>query len=192
MKISKIAIAALFAAGFITSSAGAGFAEEKPQIIIDCMEGNTAVYSEDGSSGSCEAEAEVYIDDPRPIDSCWETEDGINVCARGGMVPMTANSEEETPIEPNDCMVTNDAEGKELTACYDAVAYDTTIEDVSPGGEIPDSWLKNEVDETLMYQSGVAASGSDDSSSNALAAFGVLVGALGALGIGLSRQKDAK
>lgn len=197
MKISKIAIAALFAAGFITSSAAAGFAEEKPQISIDCIEGYTAVYSEDGSSASCEEDAVAYTTeegdvDVKPIDSCWETEDGANVCARGGMVPMPANGEEETPIEPNDCMVTTDAEGNELTACYDAVPYDTNIEDVSPGGEIPDSWLRDDVDETLMYQSGVAVSGSDNSSSNSLAAFGVLVGALGALGIGLSRQKDAK
>jgi hypothetical protein len=192
MKISKIAIAALFAAGFITASASAGFAEDKIPPILDCPVGYSAVYSEDGSSGSCEAEAEVYVDDPRPIDSCWETEDGTNVCARGGMVPMPANGEEETPIEPTDCMVTIDAEGNELTACYDAVPYDTTTEDGSLGGEVDESVLRNEVDETLMFQSGVAKSGSDNSSSNALAAFGVLVAALGALGIGISRQKDAK
>jgi hypothetical protein len=192
MKISKIAIAALFAAGFITASASAGFAEDKIPPILDCAVGYSAVYSEDGSFGSCEADAEVYVDDPRPIDSCWETEDGTNVCARGGMVPMPANGEEETPIEPTDCMVTIDAEGNELTACYDAVPYDTTTEDGSLGGEVDESVLRNEVDETLMFQSGVAKSGSDNSSSNALAAFGVLVAALGALGIGISRQKDAK
>jgi hypothetical protein len=192
MKISKIAIAALFAAGFITASASAGFAEDKIPPILDCAVGYSAVYSEDGSSGSCEADAEVYVDEPRPIDSCWETEDGINVCARGGMVPMPANGEEETPIEPTDCMVTIDAEGNELTACYEAVPYDTTTEDGSLGGEVDESVLRNDVDETLMFQSGVGTSESDNSSSNALAAFGVLVAALGALGIGISRQKHAK
>ncbi len=192
MKISKIAIAALFAAGFITSSAAAGFADEKPPISIDCMEGDTAVYSEDGSSGSCEAEAEVYVDEPRPIDSCWETEDGINVCARGGTVPGTANGEEPMPIDAPDCMITTDADGNVVRSCEEFVLYDTPADDGGLGGGIPDSWLRDDVDETLMYQSGVAMSGSDNSSSNALAAFGVLVGALGALGIGLSRQKDAK
>ena len=51
------------------------------------------------------------------------------------------------------------------------------------------------VDETLMYQSGVTKSGAtpnDQTASSTLAAFGVLVGALGALGIAISRQKEAK
>jgi len=221
MKISKIAIAALFAAGFITASASAGFAEDepKPQISIDCIEGYSAVYSEDGTSGSCEADAEVYVGEPTPIDSCWETEDGTNVCARGGTVPGTANGEEPTPIdscwetedgtnvcarggtvpgtangeEPMpidapDCMITTDADGNVARSCEEFVLYDTPADDGSLGGE--DEGMG--VDETLMFQSGVGKSGSDNSSSNALAAFGVLVGALGALGIGLSRQKDAK
>ena len=105
------------------------------------------------------------------------------------MVPMPASTD-ETPVPPETCSVSTDAEGNELTACYDAVPYDTPTDEESLGGE--DKGLV--VDETLMYQSGVAmsGSGSDSSSSNALAAFGVLVGALGALGIGISRQKDAK
>jgi len=196
MKISKIAIAALFAAGFITSSAAAGFADEKPQPVIDCMEGYTAVYSEDGYSVSCEEDAVAYTTeegdvDVKPIDSCWVTEDGINVCARGGMVPMPAGTDGE-PIDPTDCMLHIDAEGNEVGSCEDIVLYDTPGEDGSLGGDVDESVLKNDVDETLMFQSGVGTSGSDNSSSNALAAFGVLVAALGALGIGISRQKDAK
>ncbi len=127
-----------------------------------------------------------------PIDACWETEDGINVCARGGTVPGTANGEEPMPIDAPDCMITTDADGNVVRSCEEFVLYDTPADDGGLGGGIPDSWLRDDVDETLMYQSGVAMSGSDNSSSNALAAFGVLVGALGALGIGLSRQKDAK
>jgi hypothetical protein len=196
MKISKIAIAALFAAGFITSSAAAGFADEKPQPVIDCMEGYTAVYSEDGYSVSCEEDAVAYTTeegdvDVKPIDSCWVTEDGTNVCARGGMVPMPAGTDGE-PIDPTDCMLHIDAEGNEVGSCEDIVLYDTPGEDGSLGGDVDESVLKNDVDETLMFQSGVGTSGSDNSSSNALAAFGVLVAALGALGIGISRQKDAK
>jgi hypothetical protein len=191
MKISKIAIAALFAAGLVTASASAGFAEDepKPQISIDCIEGYSAVYSEDGSSGSCEADAVAYDGDPKPIDSCWETEDGINVCARGGGVPMPATLDDTpVPIDATDCMLTIDADGNEVGSCEDFVLYDTPVEDGSVDGE--DKGVV--VDETLMYQSGVAMSGSDSNSSNMLAALGVLVAALGALGIGISRQKDAK
>jgi len=193
MKISKIAIAALFAAGLVTASASAGFAEDepKPQISIDCIEGYSAVYSEDGSSGSCEADAVAYDGDPKPIDSCWETEDGINVCARGGGVPMPATLDDTpVPIDATDCMLTVDADGNEVGSCQDIVLYDNPVEGGSVDGE--DKGVV--VDETLMYQSGVAmsAAGSDSNSSNMLAALGVLVAALGALGIGISRQKDAK
>lgn len=196
MKISKMAIAALFAAGFITASASAGFAEDKIPPILDCAVGYSAEYSEDGSSGSCEADAVAYTTeegdvDVKPIDSCWVTEDGTNVCARGGMVPMPAGTDGE-PIDPTDCMLHIDAEGNEVVSCEDIVLYDTPGEDGSLGGDVDESVLKNDVDETLMFQSGVGTSGSDNSSSNALAAFGVLVAALGALGIGISRQKDAK
>jgi hypothetical protein len=94
-------------------------------------------------------------------------------------------------------MITVDAEGNESTACYDPVPY-TTSEDgevIAPvDGEVDESLLRDGVDESLMYQSGVAmpASGSSGNSSNMLAALGVLVAALGALGIGLSRQREAK
>jgi hypothetical protein len=199
MKISKIAIAALFAAGFITASASAGFAEDKIPPILDCAVGYSAVYSEDGTSGSCEADAVAYDGDPKPIDSCWETEDGINVCARGGGVPMPATLDETpVPIDATDCLLTLDADGNEVGSC-EAVAYDTTAgdgEELPPvDGGVDESLLRDgEVDETLMYQSGVAtpASGSNSGSSNMLAAIGVLVAALGALGIGISRQKAAK
>lgn len=196
MKISKIAIAALFAAGFVTVSASAGFAEDKPQIAIDCIEGYSAVYSDDGSSATCEPDAEVYVDDLKPIDSCWETEDGVNVCARGGAVPMPTTL--DGPVDGG-CTTTTDADGNELTACYDAVPYtigeDGEVIEPVDGGIVDDTMLRDgEVDETLMYQSGVAMPGSssDVPASNLLAAFGVLVGALGAFGIGISRQRETK
>ncbi len=202
MKISKLTIAALFAAGFITTSATAGFAEDKPAISGDCVEGYSAVYNEDGFV-SCELDVPVDITDVKPIDSCWETEDGVNVCARGGMVPMPLTVDEPTVDSP-DCTVTTDEDGKEMSACFRA--YTTTGADGEDmelmDGAVDETMIRDldiepiseEVDETLMYQSGVAmpASGSDTSSSNMLAAFGVLVAALGALGIGISRQKEAK
>ena len=181
MKISKIAIAVLFTAGFLTTSASASMA-------TSCAVGYEAVGM------SCEpievveaVDGEVEV---KPIDSCWTTEDGSDVCARGVPVPMTVTSEEETLVGGGDCTVSVDADGNELNACYDAVPYEATGEE----GELM-PLEEGTVDETLMFQSGIAKSGampSDQTASNTLAAFGVLVGALGAFGIAISRERAAK
>jgi hypothetical protein len=189
MKISKFALAALFAAGFLTASATAGFAEDKPEIVVDCVEGYYAVYSEDGSSASCEAEVSATDTDPRPTD-CWVTPEGGNVCARGVVVPPPVVAEEEVPVEVSAyCMP---EEGEDVCNDVLPIPKEATLEDgsVTRDGEQVDA----PVDETLMYQSGVAmpASGSEPRSSNMLAAVGVLVGALGALAIGISRKREAK
>ncbi|MEY3933925.1 MAG: hypothetical protein RLZZ606_524 [Actinomycetota bacterium] len=196
MKISKIAIAVLFTAGFLTTSASASMA-------TSCAEGYVAVegvfpdpmYTCEPIEAVEAVEGEVEV---KPIDSCWTTEDGSDVCARGVPVPMTVTSEEETPVgvsEENlvgggDCTVSVDADGNELNACYDAVPYEATGEE----GEVM-PLEEGTVDETLMFQSGIAKSGampSDQTASNTLAAFGVLVGALGAFGIAISRERAAK
>lgn len=191
MKISKIAVVALFAAGFLTTSASASMA-------TSCAEGYIAVDSPEteasGISGTCEPieAVEATVDEQegvKPIDSCWTNEDGSEVCARGIPEPMPMNLE-ETPVDGGDCTVSTDPEGNELTACYDAVPTEVTGEEGE--GAIVDDVT---VDETLMFQSGIAKSGAtpnDQTASNTLAAFGVLVGALGALGIALSREKEAK
>lgn len=191
MKISKIAVVALYAAGFLTTSASASMA-------TSCAVGYIAVDTPEteasGISGTCEPieAVEATVDEPvdvKPIDSCWTNEDGSEVCARGIPEPMPMNLE-ETPVDGGDCTVSTDADGNELTACYDAVPYEVTGEEGE--GAIVDDGT---VDETLMFQSGIAKSGAtpnDQTASNTLAAFGVLVGALGALGIALSREKEAK
>lgn len=196
MKISKIAIAVLFTAGFLTTSASASMA-------TSCALGYEAVEGVfPDPMYTCEpievveaVEGEVEV---MPIDSCWTTEDGSDVCARGVPVPMTVTSEEETPVDVSeetlvgggDCKVSVDADGNELNACYDAVPYETTGEE---GEMMP--LEEGTIDETLMYQSGIAKSGampSDQTASNTLAAFGVLVGALGAFGIAISRERATK
>ena len=184
MKISKIAIVALFAAGFLTTAAS-------PSMATDCLNGNYVDLAQDGETiPDCESiEATEENVDVKPIDSCWTTEDGTDVCARGLMEPMPANGE-EVPLDGGDCTVSTDPEGNELKACYDAVPYEATGEEGE--GVVADDGT---VDESLMMQSGVAKSGATpntQTASNTLAAFGVLVGALGALGIALSREKEAK
>jgi hypothetical protein len=192
MKISKIAIAVLLAAGFLTASASSSMA-------TSCAEGFVAVEGTfPEPMYTCEAvdSADVAVDGPidvKPIDSCWTTEDGTDVCSRSA-VPMPANGE-EPPVDGGVCdpeasgLV--DSEGKTPEACYyDAVPYEVTGEE----GE-PEPVSAETVDESLMFQSGVTKSGAtpnDQTASSALAAFGVLVGALGALGIALSREKVAK
>ena len=193
MKISKIAIAVLFTAGFLTTSASAS-------IATSCAEGYVAVEGEfPDPMYTCEAiEVVEAVDgdvEVKPIDSCWTSEDGtVQACARGGMEPMPANGE-ETPVDGAVCdpeasgLV--DSEGKTPEACfYDAVPYEVTGEE----GE-RELVSAETVDESLMYQSGIAKSGAtpnDQTASNTLAAFGVLVGALGAFGIAISRQRAAK
>ena len=192
MKISKIAIAVLFAAGFLTASATSSMA-------TSCAEGYVAVEGEfPDDMYTCEPiETPEESVDVKPIDSCWTTEDGTDVCARGLMEPMLANGE-EVPVDGVDVLACEpgtsgivDSEGKTPEECwYDAVPYEATGEEGEGG--IPE---EGAVDETLMYQSGVTKSGAtpnDQTASSTLAAFGVLVGALGALGIALSRQKEAK
>jgi hypothetical protein len=190
MKISKIAITVLFAAGFLTASATSSMA-------TSCAEGYTAVEGDGVDIYTCEPiEALEENVDVKPIDSCWTTEDGTDVCARGLNQPMPANVE-ETPVDGVDVVACEpgtsevvDSEGKSPECLYDAVPYEVTGEE-GEGGILEEG----AVDETLMYQSGIAKSGAmpnDQTASSTLAAFGVLVGALGALGIALSREKVAK
>jgi hypothetical protein len=100
------------------------------------------------------------------------------------MVPTPDTGEElpGVPVDPSDCLVSSEAEGQGWMACPgsteegDGVAY---LEDMPE-------------DRSLMMQNGVAKSAGtpDQTASSTLAAFGVLVAALGALGIGISRQKE--
>ncbi len=192
MKISKIAVVALFAAGFLTTSASASMA-------TSCAVGYVAVEGEfPEPMYTCEPidAVEATVDGPidvKPIDSCWTNEDGSEVCARGIPEPMPV-SLEDVPVDGGDCTVSTDADGNELTACYDAVPYEVTGEEGEVVG-VDEAVDDVTVDENLMMQSGIAKSGAtpnDQTASNTLAAFGVLVGALGALGIALSREKEAK
>lgn len=183
MKISKIAIVVLLAAGFLTTSASASMA-------TDCLDGS---YVDVGVNATCppvDGAAEV-----KPIDSCWTSEDGtVQACARGGLEPMPANGE-DTPVDSAECDLEAiglvDAEGKTPEQCaYEAVPYEVSGEE---GEGLP--LEEGTVDETLMYQSGIAESGAmpnNQNASNTLAAFGVLVGALGAFGIAISRERAAK
>ena len=192
MKLQKLAIAVLFAGGLVGSSAAmASAADATPQISIDCVEGYEAVYSDDGSSGTCEPVAVAYEELNTDDGTCWTTPEGGDVCARGGVLGST-----EEPVPGSGCTTTTDADGNESTICMDQVAYNTLPADgeVDPCQETPEMCqiTVGAVDDTLMYKNLELAGSADGSSSNTLAALGVLFGALGAFGIGLSNQKSAK
>lgn len=190
MKLHKLAIAVLFVGGMIGASASmASAADEKPQILIDCIEGYEAVYSDDGASGSCEPIAVVYDQLNTDDGTCWTTPEGGDVCARGGVLGST-----EDPVPASGCTTTTDADGNESTICMDQVAYNTlpTDGEVDPCQETPEmcQMTVGAVDDTLMYKNLQLGGSADGSSSNTLATLGVLFGALGAFGIGLSNQKN--
>jgi len=171
------------------SASMASAADEKPQILIDCIEGYEAVYSDDGASGSCEPIAVAYEEINTDDGTCWTTPEGGDVCARGGVLGST-----EDPVPASGCATTTDADGNESTICMDQVAYNTlpTDGEVDPCQETPEmcEMTVGAVDDTLMYKNLELAGSADGSSSNTLAALGVLFAALGAFGIGLSNQKN--
>lgn len=178
MKISKIAIAALFALGFLTTAA-------TPSMATSCAVGYTAIELEDGTY-SCEAEPQANVEDIKPIDSCWTTEDGVDVCARSGLAPLPATNE-DTPVDSADCSVTTDVDGVSSEVCNKAVPYETSTEEDGGVGYVDDA----PVDESLMYENGVAtaAAPADLTVSNSVAIFGVLAGVLGAVAIAIKRRK---
>ena len=192
MKLHKLAIAVLFAGGMIGASASmASAADETPQIAIDCVEGYDAVYSDDGSSGTCEPVAVAYEELNTDDGTCWTTPEGGDVCARGGVLGST-----EEPVPASGCYDATDADGNFIGNVCEISAYNAlpTDGEVDPCQETPEmcEMTVGAVDDTLMYKNYSLAGSADGSSSNTLAALGVLFGALGAFGIGLSNQKSAK
>ena len=199
MKFSKIAVVALFAAGFLTvptTLVMADTREQDDQMVIQCLN----EYTEEEGYKCIETtpeEAVAYTTeegnvDVKPIDSCWTTEEGVDVCARGGMVPTPATGEElpGVPADTSECFMSSETEEGGWLACPDSSPLDGAAEE-SDGVRF---YKDGKEDRSLMMQNGVAKSAAkpDQTASNTLAAFGVLVAALGALGIGISRQKEAK
>jgi hypothetical protein len=193
MKFSKIAVAALFAAGFVTvptTLVMADTREQDDQMVVQCLN----EYTEEEGYNCIDTTPEEGVAyttgegdvDVKPIDSCWQTEDGVDVCARGGMVPTPATGEElpGVPVDTSECFVGSEGEDQGWMACSESTEEG---EGVAYLEDMPE-------DRSLIMQNGVAKSAAqpDQTASNTLAAFGVLVAALGALGIGISRQKEAK
>lgn len=191
MKFSKIAVAALFAAGFVTVPTAFALAETRDQddtMVIQCLN----EYTEEEGYKCIETDPEEGVAytteegdvDVKPIDSCWTTEDGVDVCERGGMVPTPATGEDlpGVPADTSECFMSSETDEGGWMACPDSSPLDGAAEE--PGG------VRSYKDMVLI--SATTSPKPDQTASNTLAAFGVLIAALGALGIGISRQKEAK
>ena len=188
MKLHKLAIAVLFAGGMIGASASMASAET-PFELTDCAVGYEAVLSDDGVSGTCEPVAVAYEELNTDDGTCWTTPEGGDVCARGGVLGST-----EEPVPASGCYDATDADGNFIGNVCEISAYNTLPADgeVDPCQETPEmcEMTVGAVDDTLMYKNLELAGSADGSSSNTLAALGVLFAALGAFGIGLSNQKN--
>jgi hypothetical protein len=201
MKLQKFLIAGLLVTAFSGLSAG-------PSQALSCAVGYEAV-----GMAECVPVEEVAVEDIEAIAYTTEEVEAVELTAEDGEVvdpEITLYSEETPAIDENGCWIETDADGNSVDVC----AKGMFTEEVDPNfgcGTVTD---ENGVDMQVcadgvltgeeMYQTGVpelrndveltsaAGTAESQSSSNTLAALGVLVAAAGAFGIGLSRQRTAK
>lgn len=193
MKLQKFLIAGLLVTAFSGLSAGAsqalscaaGFEPKDGDSMTECVAIETleaiAYTAEDGEV--VDPEITLYSEETPAIDEngCWTQTDAdgnsVDVCAKG-----IVSDEVHPGFDPSvGCGVITDENGIDMPVCADGVL---TGEEMYQTG-VPE--MRNDVELT----SAGGSSGSD-SSSNTLAALGVLVAAAGAFGIGISRQRAVK
>ena len=190
MKLQKFLIAGLLVTAFSGLSAG-------PSQALSCAVGYEAVgmtecvaiepveaiayTAEDGEA--VDPEISLYSEEtPAPDENgCWTQTDAdgnsVDVCAKGvGITPINAE------VDPSfGCGTVTDENGVDMEVCADAVL---------PGAEMYQTGVPEMRNDVELTSAG--GSNGSDSSSNTLAALGVLIAAAGAFGIGLSRQRAAK
>jgi hypothetical protein len=190
MKLQKFLIAGLLVTAFSGLSAGAsqalscavGFEPTDGDSMTECVAIDpveaVAYTAEDGEA--VDPEISLYTEEtPAPDENgCWTQTDAdgnsVDVCAKE-IVPISLE------VDTTGCGLVTDENGVDMQVCADEVL---TGEEMYQTG-VPE--MRNDVE--LTTAGGPAGS---ESSSNTLAALGVLVAAAGAFGIGLSRQRAAK
>ena len=190
MKLQKFLIAGLLVTAFSGLSAGAsqalscagGFEPKDGDSMTECVaiEPVEAVAYTATDGEAVDPEPTLYTEEtPAPDENgCWTQTDAdgnsVDVCAKG-FVPISLE------VDTTGCGLVTDENGVDMQVCADGVL---TGEEMYQTG-VPE--MRNDVE--LTTAGGPAGS---ESSSNTLAALGVLVAAAGAFGIGLSRQRAAK
>lgn len=192
MKLQKFLVAGLLVTAFSGLSAGAsqalscavGFEPKDGHSMTECVaiEPVEAVAYSATDGEAVDPEPTLYSEETPAIDEngCWTQTDAdgnsVDVCAKGTeIIPISLE------VDTTGCGVITDENGIDMPVCADGVL---TGEEMYQTG-VPE--MRNDVELT----SAGGSSGSD-SSSNTLAALGVLVAAAGAFGIGISRQRAAK
>ena len=192
MKLQKFLIAGLLVTAFSGLSAGAsqalscavGFEPKDGDSMTECVAIEPveaiAYTAEDGEA--VDPEPTLYTEEtPAPDENgCWTQTDAdgnsVDVCAKG-----TDFGAVDLELGTTGCGVVTDENGVDMQVCADGVL---TGEEMYQTG-VPE--MRNDVELTSA-----GGSNGSDSSSNTLAALGVLIAAAGAFGIGLSRQRAAK
>jgi len=203
MKLQKFLIAGLLVTAFSGLSAGAsqalscavGFEPKDGHSMTECVAVEpveaTAYTTEEVEAVEFTAEdgevvdpeITLYSEETPAIDEnwCWTQTDAdgnsVDVCAKGvGITPINAE------VDPSfGCGTVTDENGVDMEVCADAVL---------PGAEMYQTGVPEMRNDVELTSAG--GSNGSDSSSNTLAALGVLIAAAGAFGIGLSRQRSAK
>ena len=124
MNVKKIAILALLSSGMLFASAQLAMAAPADET---CADGTVANYDDNGEFIGCEAVDSGQTDPSVGVDpsgSCWSNSDGVNVCARGGVLMNTGDvpTPDPTPTDSG-CTTTTDDQGVTSTMCEDVVAY---------------------------------------------------------------------
>lgn len=193
MKLQKFLIAGLLVTAFSGLSAGAsqalscasGFEPKDGDSMTECVavEPVEAVAYTAEDSDAVDPEPTLYSEETPAIDEngCWTQTDAdgnsVDVCAKGTeIIPISLELD-----TTGGCGVVTDENGIDLPVCADGVP---TGEEMYQTG-VPE--VRNDV--VLTSAGGPAGS---ESSSNTLAALGVLVAAAGAFAIGLSTERSAK
>jgi len=162
MKLQKLAVIALLSLGLAGVSAAA--ANATPVDAVDCIQGDVPVVSADGVNGTCE-----------PVPTTLEAQVGTSYCV---------NVDDQNAADPSLCGI--------AYSSVPADATDTSGDVTTDSSQISENSVPTLMSRDVKFKSATAGASDNSSKSNLLAALGVLVAALGALGIGLSNQRAAK
>jgi len=191
MKLQKFLIAGLLVTAFSGLSAGAsqalscavGFEPKDGHSMTECVaiEPVEAIAYTATDGEAVDPEPTLYTEETPAVgeNGCWTQTDAdgnsVDVCAKD-IVPISLE------VDTTGCGVVTDENGVDMEVCADGVPTDPAV--MYQTG-VPE--MRNDVELTSA-----GGSNGSDSSSNTLAALGVLIAAAGAFGIGLSRQRAAK
>ena len=185
MKAKSFAVLALVAGGLFLGSTAA-MAEDidvLPKPV--CAENEHIEYTEDGGYfcvNDLVAYSEVTDTPPvDPVDGCWTTEDGTDVCARGFVTDETPQ-----PIDENCSTVTND-DGTESFVCADWMA--TTGTPVDGGVNNFDGVV---YDDNAILEKAYTLNAAGSTEDGTLTFLGLFFGLLGGAAILLAKKPMTK